>query len=168
MIGTGRSATRGPLEYYSFYFEGGFSDHCHSADEERVPVLPGPLMVRGRINRRLERWKVDFSLCQWDSVFCTSRAPPSSSLFLPSAPYPNASLFFSESPFFWAPRRFLLFVIFARKLANALGLYWFEFEFCLCNYFVLVFLCFSDPSPEAGLDLVVVPMEGGLDFVSGR
>ena len=32
---------------------GGFSIHCHSADEEGVPDLSGALMVRGQNNRRL-------------------------------------------------------------------------------------------------------------------
>ena len=37
------------------YFWGGFSIHCHSADEEGVPALPGPLMARGQNNRRPAR-----------------------------------------------------------------------------------------------------------------
>ena len=33
---------------FVFFFEGDFSIHCHSADEEGVPALPGPLIARGR------------------------------------------------------------------------------------------------------------------------
>jgi len=29
--------------------------HCHSADEEGIPALPGPLMARGQNNRRPAR-----------------------------------------------------------------------------------------------------------------
>ena len=45
----------GPLALCCLYFEGGFSIHCHSADEEGVPALPGPLMARGQNNRRPAR-----------------------------------------------------------------------------------------------------------------
>jgi len=35
MIGTDREATSGPLACCCLYFEGDFSIHCHSADEEQ-------------------------------------------------------------------------------------------------------------------------------------
>ena len=35
--------------------EGGFSIHCHSADEEGVPAPSKPLMAQGQNNRRLAR-----------------------------------------------------------------------------------------------------------------
>ena len=39
---------------------GGFSIHCHSADEEGVPVPSKPLMAHGQNNRRLARYKNGF------------------------------------------------------------------------------------------------------------
>ena len=46
-------ATSGPLACCCLYFEGGFSIHCHSADEEEVPVPSKPHMAQGQNNRRL-------------------------------------------------------------------------------------------------------------------
>ena len=37
------------------FLRGGFSIHCHSADEEGVPVPSKPLMAQGQNNRRLAR-----------------------------------------------------------------------------------------------------------------
>ena len=48
MIGT---ATIGPLACCCLYFEGDFSINCHSADEEGVLALPGPLMAHPCIDR---------------------------------------------------------------------------------------------------------------------
>ena len=44
-----------PASMLLFDFEGDFSIHCHSADEEGVSALPGPLMARGQNNRRPAR-----------------------------------------------------------------------------------------------------------------
>ena len=46
-------ATSGPLACCCLHFEGGFSIHCHSADEEEVPVPSKPHMAQGQNNRRL-------------------------------------------------------------------------------------------------------------------
>jgi len=37
------------------FLRGGFSIHCHSADEEGVPVPSKPLTAQGQNNRRLAR-----------------------------------------------------------------------------------------------------------------
>jgi len=37
-----------PASMLLFVYEGDFSIHCHSADEEGVPALPGPFMARDR------------------------------------------------------------------------------------------------------------------------
>ena len=37
------------------FLRGGFSIHCHSADEEGVPVSSKPLVAQGQNNRRLAR-----------------------------------------------------------------------------------------------------------------
>jgi len=63
-----------PASMLLLVFSGDCSIHCHSVDEEDVPVLPGPLMARGQNNRRLARWKASIDLWQWDFMFRTSQA----------------------------------------------------------------------------------------------
>ena len=63
-----------PASMLLFVFEGFFSIHCHSADEEGVPGVPGHFMARGQSNRRTVRRRANFGACQWNFVFRTSRA----------------------------------------------------------------------------------------------
>ena len=51
------------------FLRGGFSIHCHSADEEGVPVPSKPLMAQGQNNRRLLRAERQ-SLTSADGTFC--------------------------------------------------------------------------------------------------
>ena len=129
------------------FLRGGFSIHCHSANEEGVPVPSKPFMAQGQNNRRLARWKAHFDLCRVDLVFRMSRA----SLLARLPLYCSAECA--------TPKNSLLFANFSRNLANAplppesfrtcfvcathahshfcpqhwllchLGLYYFEFEF---------------------------------------
>jgi len=113
MIGRDRLATSGPLACCCLHFEGGFSIHCHSADEEEVPVPSKPHMAQGQNNRRLtalraERHTLTFaerSSCSACHELLCSRA----FLFivLRSAQHPQI------------PPFFFFFANFPRNLANA-------------------------------------------------
>jgi hypothetical protein len=56
------------------FLRGGFSIHCHSADEEGVPVPSKPFMAQGQ-NKigALRAEKQGFDLCRVDLVFRMSR-----------------------------------------------------------------------------------------------
>jgi len=88
-------------------FEGGFSIHCHSADEEGVPVPLKPHMAQGQNNRHLARRKAHFDLCRVDLVFRMSRA----SLLTRLPLYCSAECA--------TPTNTSLFANFPRNLANA-------------------------------------------------
>ena len=89
------------------FLRGCFSIHCHSANEEGVPVPSKPLMAQGQNNRRLARCKAHFDLCRVDLVFRMSRA----SLLARLPLYCSAECA--------TPTNSSLFANFSRNMANA-------------------------------------------------
>ena len=91
------------------FLRGGFSIHCHSADEEGVPVPSKPLMAQGGRTTgalRAERHTLT-SVCRVDLVFRMSRA-----FLLARLPlYCSAECA--------TPTNSSLFAIFSRNFANA-------------------------------------------------
>ena len=78
------------------FLRGGFSIHCHSANEGGVPVPSKPFMAQGQNNRRLARWKAHFDLCRVDLMFRMSRASCSRAflfIVLRSAQHPQIPRF---------------------------------------------------------------------------